>query len=798
MNCENRRAGASKFAVLLLLVGLALITVSGLVLADWLVAMPVNATAEFVGGQTCIQCHQHEYKLWKESHHDLAMDKATEETVLGDFNDARIENQGIESRMFRDQDKFMVHTEGPDGNMADFQVKYVFGVEPLQQYMVEFDRPKSMSDETIAKLQVLRISWDTEKKRWFYLSPPDVDDKLDPSDPLHWTKAGQNWNHMCASCHSTNLKKNFDLASKTYHTTFTDIDVNCEACHGPGSIHVELANANSLFWDRNLGYGLRRIKGKANHVEVETCAPCHSRRRVIHPEQGLETSFYHSFSNELLRPQTYYADGQIKDEVYVFGSFIQSKMYHKNIKCSDCHDPHTTRLKYEGNAICTSCHQHPVAKYDNEGHHHHKPGSPGSFCVNCHMPETPFMDVDLRRDHSLRIPRPDLSVRHQTPNACTGCHLEKQNIDPKKHDSLNYYADWLQRRNEDQQIEQELQRVDKWSAEWTSKWYSTKHPEHFVEALAAAWTGNVDAGEKLKQLANSRTASGIVRASALFHLTQFNNVNSTEIAVNKLNDKDPQVRLAALGVIEFGHQSARSFGQQAEMRFRKILIDYVQPLLADEVRSVRIEAARVLAGMPASVLSAETKPVLESLLKQYREGILMDADQAGAHMALALLDERLATANPRDQGAWRQQAIKHYRNAIRVQPDVTGPRSNLVALLEAVDPSADEITKLRAEELLLLERDARLAPNEPTVQYRYGLSLYLNGKVSEAAGPLRRAVELAPDITEFRYLLTLLLFDKLGEVKEANQHADKLLEIRPQDPTFLQLKARVSGRMNGR
>lgn len=792
MNRERQRVGASKIALLLMLLGLGVIMVCGITLADWIIAMPIDAKAEFVGGQTCIQCHQHQYKLWKESHHDLAMDLATDETVLGDFNDARIEHAGIESRMYREQEKYMVHTEGPDGTMADFHVKYVFGVEPLQQYMVEFDRPDSMPSDTIAKLQVLRISWDTEKKRWFYLSPPDVDEKLAPSDPLHWTKAGQNWNHMCASCHSTNLRKNFELASNTYHTTFTDIDVHCEACHGPGSIHVKLANAKSLFWDRNLGYGLRRIKGKANHVEVETCAPCHSRRRVVHPDQGLSTSFYHSFSNELLRPQTYYADGQIKDEVYVYGSFIQSKMFHKDIKCSDCHDPHSTRLKHQGNAVCTSCHQHPIAKYDNEGHHHHRPGSPGSFCVDCHMPQTPFMDVDLRRDHSLRIPRPDLSVKHKTPNACTGCHLERDHVDAAKQGLLPHYADWLVNRENDKQIEQEIQRVDKWSADWTSKWYSTEHPEHFVEALAAAWAGNQGAGEKLKALAQSRSAPGIVRASALLHLTQFSDVNSTEVAVRKLDDKDPQVRLAALGVIEFGHQTARNYGPQAEMKFRKILIDYVQPRLKDKARTVRIEAARVLAGMPMHVLSEETKPVLSALLQEYRDGVLADSDQAGTHMALALLEERIGAANARDQVAWRQQAIQHYRNAIRVQPDVTGPRSNLVALLEAVDPNAAEITKLRREELALLERDASLAPDEPTVQYRYGLSLYLNGKVSEAAAPLRRAVELAPEITEFRYLLTLLLFEKLGELKEANEHATKLLEIRPQDPAFLQLKARVS------
>src|SRR5690606_24502038 len=217
---------------------------------------------------------------------------------------------GVVSRLFRDGERYMIHTEGPDGEMADFEIKYVFGVSPLQQYMVEFDRTDDMADSEIARLQVLRISWDTLAKKWFYLPPPDVKEKLAPDDDLHWTGIAQRWNNMCADCHSTNLRKNYDPHSGRYRTTFSEIDVSCETCHGPGGAHVKLASSRSLFWDRKLGYGLPDLKSTDNNVQIDACAPCHSRRRIVHPDYRPGQSLYECFANEPLQETTYHCDGQ--------------------------------------------------------------------------------------------------------------------------------------------------------------------------------------------------------------------------------------------------------------------------------------------------------------------------------------------------------------------------------------------------------------------------------------------------------------------------------------------------------
>lgn len=775
MSDQSSRSRSIRFVLVALAVT---VSAGALVAYDWWSAVPNDVTAKYVGGQSCAECHQAEHTKWQGSHHDLAMDVATEETVLGDFSGVSLEHYGIMSTMFRNGAGYFVNTEGPDGKMTDFEVKYVFGVEPLQQYMVEFDRADGMPDNQIGRLQVLRITWDTIKKEWFYLSPPDVDEKLAPNDPLHWTRAGQNWNHMCASCHSTNLQKNFDVATRTYHTTFSEIDVSCEACHGPGSVHVGLAKANSLFWDRKLGYGLRRIKGQSHKAEVETCAPCHARRRNVCPDQSLTTSFYDNYVNELLRPETYYADGQIKDEVYVFGSFIQSKMYHKEIKCSDCHDPHTARLKHEGNAVCTSCHQHPAAKYDHSGHHHHTAGSTGSSCIACHMPETPYMEIDLRADHSLRIPRPDLSVTLNTPNACTGCHLEKNNVAPEKHDSLTYYSDWLAARNTDAEIEAEIHRVDEWCSDWVSKWYESPRPDHYGTVLASAWNGDASSVAPLRSIIRSRANPAIVRASALLQLGQVSFPDALELAKRMAKDEDPQLRITSAGILEFA---------QGETALADILQN-IEPLLFDPVASVRIEAARILAAVGMPALQPASRDAFDRAIEAYRRGLLADSDQAAAHLSLGILEERFAQAER--SAARLEKAAEHYRNAIRVQPDVTGPRSNLAGVLEQLGKPPEQIAKLRAQELKLLERDAKLATDVAVVQYRYGLALYLNKKLEESVRVIRRACQLAPESVEYRYMLTGLL-QRLGRYKEALVEIERLIQLQPHNQSFQGLKAQL-------
>ncbi|NNG13164.1 MAG: hypothetical protein HKM88_07950, partial [Halobacteria archaeon] len=395
------------------------------------------ASAQYAGRVVCADCHTEQASLWSGSHHDLAMQPVNAKSVLGDFAGASLTHFGVTSSFYTKDDKFMVRTEGPDGKLQDYVIKYVFGVEPLQQYLIEFPG---------GRLQALGLAWDTRAKeqggqRWFHLYP---DEKIAHDDELHWTKPSQNWNSMCAECHSTHLEKNYDPVARTFDTTWSEIDVSCEACHGPGSAHVIWAEQKpgwkklesnkglsillderkDVQWkmDPKTGNALRS-QARDSDKEIEMCARCHARRSPISGQYAHGESFMDHYLPRLLDDGMYFADGQIDDEVYVYGSFIQSKMYHAGVTCSDCHEPHSMALKVPGNGVCLQCHQ--ASRFDQTSHHFHKPGSSGTSCAECHMPPKDYMVVDPRHDHSMRIPRPDLSVSLGTPNACNGCHPDQ-------------------------------------------------------------------------------------------------------------------------------------------------------------------------------------------------------------------------------------------------------------------------------------------------------------------------------------------------------------------------------------
>ncbi len=728
------------------------LAIGGIVFADYWSALPLEVQKTYLGRQACVECHQEQVDEFVGSHHDRAMDLATSETVLGNFNDVTFEHDGVASRMFRDGQRYMIRTEGEDGQLHDFHVKYVFGVDPLQQYMVEFDRPETMPENEISRLQVLRISWDTAKKAWFYLRPPDVKDKLAPDDPLHWTGIAQRWQTMCAACHSTNLQTNFDAKSLQYHTTFSEIDVSCEACHGPASLHVELAKKKSLFWDRHHGYGLAKLKGDDSEPQLQACAPCHSRRSQLTDTYVAGDAYCDHFKLELLSDDTYFADGQIKDEVYVYGSFIQSRMYHKGIRCSDCHDPHSLKLKYPGNQTCTSCHQHAAGKYDVPSHHHHKPGTPGAMCVDCHMPQRTFMDVDPRRDHSLRVPRPDLSVQLGTPNACSGCHVADQieSIDPAVRSRLVEYADWQQAAVDHDDVAAAINRTDQWCEDACQRWYGDlrKTPSHFAQSIAAFRRGDAGAVEQMLRLSLQPTddAPAMARASALSELAARDVSEAIPTAKEILQspNQDPIVRAAAIDVF----MAARD---------PETIAVALMPLLKDDSRLVRIEAARVLVGSGVyQTMSGAEQAGIDRALQEVKSSIMLTNDRAGAHMNWAMLCEA--------RGRFAE-AMDAYQTAMRVEPMTTGPRTNLAALLEQMSSQSSpaeqadlrrRVDELRSGELPLLARDAKLAPKNAAIQYRYGLALYLANRLEEAMQQLEKAVELEPEVEDFKQARDLL------------------------------------------
>jgi len=705
--------------------------------------------ARFADERECAACHAGQERLWRGSHHDLAMQAVDERTVLGDFDDARFSSQGLVTRFFRRDGKFLVRTDGPDGKPADYEVKYVFGVSPLQQYLLELPG---------GRLQALSVAWDTKRKRWFHLYPRE---RIDHRDELHWTKPSQNWNFMCSECHSTGLRKNYDAAGDRYDTRWFRIDVGCQACHGPGSAHVAWAKAG-----RSGESGLAvDLKSASNRPQIDACGRCHSRRSAIAPDYVYGRPLTDSHLPALLEEDLYYADGQIREEVYEYGSFLQSRMAQKGVRCSDCHDPHSGEPRAEGNALCARCHNASKADaragidtsglkkedYDSPAHHFHVPGRPGSACVDCHAPRTTYMVVDPRADHSFRIPRPDLTAAIGTPNACNRCHRD---------------------------------RSPQWAAAEISKRHPDYHPSpHYGEALAAGRRGAPGAVAALTKVVDDSGQPAIVRATAVALLARYPGALSAAIVGQTIRDPDPLVRQATVAGLDSLPREQRLY--------------WIVPLLRDPVRAVRIEAGRQLESLPESAIAQADRAAFGAALAELEDSHCANQDRSEGRIGLG--NFYLA----RGRAAEAETA---YRSALAFDPVSVPALVNLADFYRATGRESEAEEQLRKglaahprnpalvralalslvrqkrkpEALKLL---AGAAQGNADVAYLYALALDDAGRRGEALRVLERAL---PESNGSRDILLALasLLQQSGNPDRAAAYLKQLDAINPYDPAL--------------
>lgn len=713
-----------------------------------------ETVAGFVGREKCVDCHEGAYELWVGSDHDNAMDIANEQTVLGNFNDAELEHDGITSRFYRKDDGYFVFTEGTGGEMAEFEVLYTFGIEPLQQYLVSFPG---------GRLQALSVAWDTEENRWFDLYPEST---FSPDDWLHWTRNGQNWNGMCAECHSTNLKKNYDAATSSFDTTWSEIDVSCEACHGPASLHLAWAEVDPAARPEIKDYGLVvNTGGLDSRQQVDLCAPCHSRRSEFGDYDHTQTHFLDAHLPSLLAEGTYHVDGQILEEDYVWGSFVQSKMYQSGVWCSDCHDAHSLALHKEGNDLCLQCHQ--AATYDAYEHHFHQKtveGQPsdGALCVKCHMPEQPFMVIDDRADHSIRVPRPDLTRQLGVPNACgqSGCH-DDQTVD--------------------------------WSVDAFTQWYGTARRPHFGTVLAAARSGDPDAVGGLILLAEDPLYPAIVRATALHALQAFPGPQAFGVVQRALADDEPLLRVTAVEVV------AADGPEQ--------MVELLAPLLFDPVRVVRLRTAARLNAVGREYFTHDQRQTLTKELDDFIDTMKASLDFAASGLTLGNLYEEQRDAT---------QAERFYRTALEVDDLFFPAKVNLAILLsqqgriseseqllrEVLEAYPDQYDSSYSLALLLvgegrsdealpyLARAAGGLPQRARVHYNYGLLLAQLDNPQEAESALITARDLEPQNIDYLFALVDFYF-KRGQLDAALEHAQRIISAHPQNRLGYELKASI-------
>jgi len=665
----------------------------------------------YVGEKACTECHSKEMHEWQGSDHDLAMMLADEKSVKGNFDNATLNYNGIITTFYKKDGKYMVRTDSEDGTIKDYEISYTFGVYPLQQYMVKF--PKG-------NVQVLDIAWDSRVKkeggqRWYHIH---ADDNVTAGDPLHWTGPNLNWNYMCADCHSTNLKKNYDAETKEYHTTWDIINVSCEACHGPASKHMkwtknqELNVTNKGFplslhhrqkvWDSNT----TTLKSFLTDNEINVCAKCHSRRTQLDDNFTPGDAFHEHYLPVNLDENLYFPDGKIQDEVYEYDSFLQSKMYAKGVTCTDCHNPHTLNRRGEGDKVCSQCHKEE--KYTAASHHKHKEGSTGSSCIACHMPARTYMGVDSRYDHSFRVPRPDLSVEmKEIPNACNLCHTDKE---------------------------------AKWAADAMKSWYG-KTPvgkQNFAHSLKALRTNSQDAPKKLYEVLLS-DAPDIAKATVTEYLGNYPSKQTYTTTLQMLKNSDPQIRRSALLSLE-------SF--PSNMRMKETF-----EMLNDPIKTVRMEATRQLAAFSLEGLDKEHKMLLEKAFDAYEKILLFSAERPETQLSLASFYA---------QRKMPEKAEKAYVEAMRLQPKFVPAYVNYSNFLvqQGENNKAFDV----------LQKGLNNLPHIAILHHALGLWYVRNKETAKAIPELKKSVDLDKDDARFSYVYAV----SIGE--ENPKEAIRILE----------------------
>lgn len=544
-----------------MILGGALAAVAAAVVIGWGRTKPPVAEA-YVGSDSCKGCHAREHELWLSSDHHHALHRADDNPLKPRW----------------------------EGEAAGITPAYAMGWRPLQQFLV------AGKD---GRWQASPIAWDPGKQEWFHVFA-DVPEAERPG----WDSPALNANLMCLECHVTDYRKGYDRATGRYATTWKEEGVGCEACHGPGARHVD--------WAKRGGGGEALIvapKRLAADRALDLCATCHARRYAIadgfRPGDRL-ADFY--APDLLASEEAYHPDGQIRGETYEYGSFLQSRMYAKGIRCSDCHDPHSGALREKGNRLCMKCHK---PELDAPSHHFHAAGSPGAACVGCHMPETTYMQRDPRRDHSFSVPSPAMTVRWGAPNACNRCHADK---------------------------------TTEWAAGHVARWYGDREPfrGRRTAAFASLRGGDTRLSAETLALLSDRDEPPVARA-ALAELLgpRSGEAGVAEALIQALRDADPLVRAGALARLPSPPPEA--------------LIEAAMPLLRDPVRLIRVRAAWALRAANPTRFEGWVA-AQEEFVRQAEAS----PDNADVHFNLGVFWE--------DRGE-PEKAEEAYAEALRIEPE---------------------------------------------------------------------------------------------------------------------------------
>lgn len=676
----------------------------------------------------CKQCHKKQFENWYISDHFKAMAKADNKSVLGNFNNQTISFHNIRNRLFIKNKQYFINTLNENKKYQDYKISYTFGHYPLQQYLIETKK---------GHLQALNIAWDSREKseggqRWFHLQKEINGTK----DIFFWTRHFQNANSRCIQCHTTNYSKNYNRETKTYNSSWSDINISCEACHIDVKKHLSLAKKNkfSNFQKDSLSHTVKKatwifkkdknsaiianpnfniLQNQKNIINI--CGTCHSRRENISKFKTNE-DFYDNFKLKMLEKNLYEIDGQILDEVFVLGSFLQSKMYKKGVSCTNCHEPHSQKLYFEGNNLCLQCHKKNI--FDVKTHHNHKKNSIGSKCINCHMPQKKYMGVDFRADHSFSIPRPDLSILYNTSNACTNCHKNKSNLWAKK--SLKNF---LKKQNKNLSNKKD-----------TYTKINKMLQNNNFSAL------NYFLTEEINSLAK------IQIATLYEQLKKFPINNTYNILSKDLKNKNILIKLSAISALEYAPP--------------KIKISLLFPLKDDKNLSVRNKITQVLSSS-FDFMNKEQKQIFKKLTKELIKTLEYNSDSPIYLTNLANLYINLKNFN---------QAKKLLKEALEIEANYLPANLNLADIYR--------IQGLEKKVFNTLKKTLTFAKDYSIVYYSIALHYLRINKVSQAIKYLKISIS-KKDANALNFYVYALALLKNNQIEKAKEILTKSLEKWP-------------------
>lgn len=717
----------------LLTLKLLLITWAALFFSSSLLGQDYSGAAqEYVGSDKCITCHKEQATLWKQSHHYQSMLVASQLTVLGDFNNQTLKFHNFTYRPYQKDQKFYISLPNQEGENKDYQIEYTFGYHPLQQYLVNIGN---------GRYQALNIAWDSRPateggQRWFHLQ---AHEDISITHPFFWHGTFANWNARCAECHSTNFQKNYNPKTDGYTSQWSDINVACEACHGPGSQHINVINkpfktseGNKQPNNNEAAYYSKKIA--SNTEMIDMCGGCHSRRQQI-KDLTRPGNYYDKHRLQLLDENMYFPDGQIQDEVFVLGSFLQSKMHAAGVSCLDCHNPHSGQLKAEPRKLCTQCHSEKSV--DNKAHRLH--AAQTVECIDCHMPERTFMVIDARRDHRFHIPNPALARKHNVPLACDNCHNEK----PKS---------------------------------WAISALDLSNTSQWPGIMASARDRDRSSIHLVKALRSQQTLAPIIDASLLESISQFPEQAVYDEAITALKSASPLVRAAAVRSLWFLDNATKW--------------QHFSTLLDDTAHSVRFEIAAALAGY--NPVKATNQKQLQQLITDYQQALLLTQDMPETQLALAELALKLGNNEAAElayKTAIKQApayipALLNYSDFLRTSGNVNLEKRYL---LQALNVAPDNPTTQHAMGLFLirqknyrkalgyLKKAAENPTNEssPRFSFIYAVALDHQHQTNKAIDHLIQANERWPGQQEILRTLAAYL-QKMKRHQEALIYSKQL------------------------